>query len=444
MNSSPPNRKPKTKSYAQAAATVQVSLMHQQIVEPHHDDDSTLRSLQTRIFRTSRTPGAHLFDISAFKGKYTDQQCMIALKQQHPNVHACVPLSDGPCRYLEVYITKQNDQNDIANTGIVFRDFKLQVFPCSAIEDTAKIIKLKLSHVPLFTKDEVLDGLKQSLEIFDKVLDVGITTEAETGFFMGAGYAVLNVYQPADTPDSLKFQELSHQLNWCESDAEFFHATWNNMPTWCRYCHKDGHTKFECPLSKARILCYSCHQQGHRSFECPRRNVPMNSYKKQDRKSYLKKKNTPTKTTNESDNEDADSNYTDDNINDSDGISFTEEKEELDNEPDQLTQEADEILMIKQAIQQYNNEELERAILETIENEEFTSVDYSSNPLAPKWKVNKPTSRAVALFEFLNEQMPDRLTQSTHVVTRRPANAQLGDFMINQSLLGDINNSNSQ
>jgi hypothetical protein len=63
----------------------------------------------------------------------------------------------------------------------------------------------------------------------------------------------------------------------CESESEVFHATWQNMPTWCRYCHKEGHTELDCPLSKARIICYSCHQQGHRSFECPRRrNVRTN------------------------------------------------------------------------------------------------------------------------------------------------------------------------
>ncbi|KAI9364661.1 hypothetical protein BD770DRAFT_469096 [Pilaira anomala] len=30
------------------------------------------------------------------------------------------------------------------------------------------------------------------------------------------------------------------------------------MPTWCRYCHQDGHTKFVWKSSKARILCHSC------------------------------------------------------------------------------------------------------------------------------------------------------------------------------------------
>lgn len=41
------------------------------------------------------------------------------------------------------------------------------------------------------------------------------------------------------------------------------------MPTWCRYCHKDGHTKYECKKSRASILCFTCDQFGHRQAECP-------------------------------------------------------------------------------------------------------------------------------------------------------------------------------
>ena len=97
-----------------------------------------------------------------------------------------------------------------------------------------------------------------------------------------------------------------------ESNTEVFRATWNNMPTWCRYCHKDGHTKFECAASKARVLCYSCHELGHRSFECPCRNSTIIAHKKQDRKSYQKhtpkpdESNSPTIPSEELNNEDTD------------------------------------------------------------------------------------------------------------------------------------------
>ncbi|KAG0929864.1 hypothetical protein G6F30_011855 [Rhizopus arrhizus] len=282
---SPPKHKAKYKSYAQAVTATKMSLMHDHILPPHSDDSSTLNTLQTSIFRTSRTKGAYLFDISACKEKYTDQQSMLLLKEQHPNVHACVPLNDGPRRYLEVYITQPNDHNDIVNNGLVFPKVNLRIYPRAALEDSAKIVNLKLTHLPLLPKEEVLAGLQQSLAVFGDIMDVGISTEASTGFFMGTGYAVLNVQKESNVSEIKLFQELSHQISWCET-KDFFHATWNNMPTWCRYCHKEGHTKYECPLSKARIICYSCHQNGHRSFECPRRNSPLHANKKRDRKSY--------------------------------------------------------------------------------------------------------------------------------------------------------------
>jgi hypothetical protein len=193
---------------------------------------------------------------------------MMLLKNQHPNVHACVPLNDGSRRYLEVYISKNQDKQELLKKGLYFKDSNLTVYPCEALTDSAKILNVKLSHLPLLPNEDVFAGLKQSLAIFGNILDIGITVEPNTGFFMGTGFAVLNIHQDQQENN---FQTLSHQLSWCESQVEFFHCTWSNMPVWCRYCHQEGHTKFECSLSKARILCYNCHQQGHRSFECPRR-----------------------------------------------------------------------------------------------------------------------------------------------------------------------------
>jgi hypothetical protein len=95
---------------------------------------------------------------------------------------------------------------------------------------------------------------------------------------MGSAYAVLNIQQNEQVSEDQKLQDLSHQINWCEF-SEVFHA-WNNMPTWCQHCHKEGYTKFECHESKARIICYCCQQDDHRSFECPHRNSTINANKK--------------------------------------------------------------------------------------------------------------------------------------------------------------------
>ncbi|KAG1046895.1 hypothetical protein G6F43_010639 [Rhizopus delemar] len=127
---------------------------------------------------------------------------MIILKEQHPSVHACVPLNDGPRRYLEVYIIPQNDNNDILNQGLTFKEANLRIHPRASLDDNAKIVNLKLNHLPLLPKKDVLSGLQRSLAVFGEIMDIGITTECETN--------------------------------------DFSHATWKNMPTWCRYCHKEG------------------------------------------------------------------------------------------------------------------------------------------------------------------------------------------------------------
>ncbi|KAI8084180.1 uncharacterized protein B0P05DRAFT_466575 [Gilbertella persicaria] len=169
---------------------------------------------------------------------------MVELKNQHPNVHACMALSDGATRYLDVYVTRYNDISNISRKGINFSEAKLQVLPCKAITDQSQVITLKLTHLPMLTSKEVLSGLNTSLAIFGNILDIGITTEQATGLFMGSCYAVLDIYQPDNTPTSKKFQKLSHQISWMESNTEVFRATWNNMSMWCRYCHQDDHTKF--------------------------------------------------------------------------------------------------------------------------------------------------------------------------------------------------------
>ncbi|CAO3688457.1 unnamed protein product [Rhizopus stolonifer] len=221
------NRKPRHNSYAQAViAATKVSLIHDHIMPPHSDESSRLNTLQTSILRISRTKGAFLFDIS--------------------------PL----------------------------------VYPHAVLGESVKVVNLKLTHLPMLPAEEVKNGLAKSLAVFGDIIDVGILTDTATGFFMGAGYVVLNIHQDSSVIEEQKSQTLSHKISWYESPDDFFHATWNNMPTWCRYCHKKGYTKIECPQSRARIICYSCHQNGHRSFECPRRNMSISSHKKRDRKFY--------------------------------------------------------------------------------------------------------------------------------------------------------------
>lgn len=228
----PSVQKSRHKTYAQAAKAKTVSLLHAESSVPTPDETRYSRIIQTRIYRSARTAGAYLFNITACKNRYNDQQCMIELKNQHPNVHACVPLNDNNTRYLEVYITPDNDLNDIRQEGNVFSDANLKVIPCKAVDDQSQIVKLKLSHLPMLPEKEVLEGLQQSLAMFGNILDILILNDPVTGFFMGGGFAYIDVAQANAIAPERKYQELSHQISWMESPKEVFRATWNNMPTW--------------------------------------------------------------------------------------------------------------------------------------------------------------------------------------------------------------------
>ncbi|KAI8338294.1 hypothetical protein BD560DRAFT_412972, partial [Blakeslea trispora] len=257
--SPPKGTKPKL-SYAQAvAAKTKVSLVHQDLKLPDQDAPDRLHTFQSRIYREAKSPGALLLDLSEIKDAYTDFQSLEIVIQQHPKIFGCQFLSEGKRRYLELYVRPKDDVNDIKQNEVVFTKKNLKVFPCTAVTGDYTITTVNLSHLPFDHPDEIGAGLKTSLAPFGEVIDVGIVTEPKLGVFMGSDYAVIGRDRK-----STEYHELSHT-------DQIFHCTWSNMPTWCRYCHQTGHTKFECEKSKARIICYSCQQLGHRSFECPRK-----------------------------------------------------------------------------------------------------------------------------------------------------------------------------
>ncbi|KAI9483763.1 MAG: hypothetical protein EXX96DRAFT_537072 [Benjaminiella poitrasii] len=78
-------------------------------------------------------PNALLFGISPVRKEYNDQAAMIVLAAQHPNIYACVPLSDGTKRYLEVYIETSADKDHILEHGLTFPQSKLTIVVSSAI-----------------------------------------------------------------------------------------------------------------------------------------------------------------------------------------------------------------------------------------------------------------------------------------------------------------------
>ncbi|ORZ22081.1 hypothetical protein BCR42DRAFT_405453, partial [Absidia repens] len=276
----PPGRNTTTRrTFAQVVAKTRESLMNK---PTHHTSDGGGElQLTTRIWKTARTEGALFFDMTPLADK-TQQYHMTLLKDQYPidTIFAAIPKRDGKQPYLEVYPTSTADVQNIKDTGIVYNDVakntSIRILPCKSIPDATNIKKLSLSYLPMIEKEKVIAGLKQSLAPYGELLDAGILLEPQTQYFMGTGYALLDI---SATESGAATRTLTHKISWC-NEEESFHATWAAMPTWCRYCHEEGHSKFVCEKSKASILCYSCKHFGHRSFECPRKNTELEQKKR--------------------------------------------------------------------------------------------------------------------------------------------------------------------
>ncbi|KAG1312030.1 hypothetical protein G6F64_003355 [Rhizopus arrhizus] len=66
---------------------------------------------------------------------------------------------------------------------------------------------------------------------------------------------------------------------WAEDEG--FYAVWIDMPTYCRYCHAEGHAVPDCPKKRSSRVCWNCRASGHIVAECAKcKNKPF----KKDRK----------------------------------------------------------------------------------------------------------------------------------------------------------------
>ena len=241
--------------------TTRQSLMHCETTTASIIDPTDTRIIESRIFRSSRTEGALIFDVTEGLTKYTEQELLVLLKEQHPNCHSCTCLKDGHRQYLEVSIENDDDTNAIVTSGLICPKANIKILPMPAVQDTAQIITVTLSHLPMYKRDKVLKGLTSSLAPFGKILDLGIYVDKATKFFMGRGYAILDI-------SGQSYHQLTHVISWKENDKEVIRATWKNMPTWCRYCHEEGHAIAECTKAIAGLICYNCNERGHRSKNC--------------------------------------------------------------------------------------------------------------------------------------------------------------------------------
>ena len=231
-------------------------------------EDTAVKIVKSVIWRHARTKNGYFLDISKIVG-LSDQQHLDLLDAQYKgssNFHGISIVGKAHNRYLEVYPVDEIAES-FFKTGVYYESLKTRLLPCKAVQGQGTVIQLSLSEIPFWSKEEILKGLECALKPFGVVLDIGLNYESRKGWFMGGGYATIQQQK------GVQYKELTHTIRWGDND-EYCYATFPDMPTWCRYCHSEGHTKYECPKAMAGILCYSCDLYGHRAADCPKPKIP--------------------------------------------------------------------------------------------------------------------------------------------------------------------------
>ncbi|CAO3592287.1 unnamed protein product [Absidia cylindrospora] len=283
--STPSTHRSNVRTWAQVTSRQRYSLMHLNS-NSTESDSNTKQVIRSHVWKPGQSPGSMSLDFSTCN--ITHQDVMILIKNQYPSRIAVVPFSQGTRRLVELNFTLTDPSYKAAlNNGLVIND-KLTIIPCVALdakESESNIARLTLRRLPLLPETDLVNGLKLSLAKYGNVLDAGIFRDPKTQTYMGTGYAIIN-RQSISKPLAL-----THTISWHDSEVGF-HATWSEMPPWCRYCHAEGHVVADCSLSRKNQVCWNCGKDGHRAALCPRQN-----YGKKARKVATKPVDAPSRTT---------------------------------------------------------------------------------------------------------------------------------------------------
>lgn len=67
-------------------------------------------------------------------------------------------MKDDPRQYMEVYL-KANDFKKVASQGLFLENLKLQVLPCSAVQESAKVVNVTYSVFSLIKRRGFLEAV---------------------------------------------------------------------------------------------------------------------------------------------------------------------------------------------------------------------------------------------------------------------------------------------
>ncbi|KAG0944557.1 hypothetical protein G6F57_002253 [Rhizopus arrhizus] len=200
----------------------------------HHSQQDKI--IHSKVWRAGRSPGTALLDMT--DGSESSVQLMALIAKHFPS-------RLGSRKIAEINFDPLDPAIDqILKDGITFEDDAVRLLPCRALDPAVPLLRLRLSNLPFLKEDILKEQLK-----------------------MSTGYAILSVPKNDD-----RFSPLSHHLSWYHSEDEGFYAVWSDMPTYCRYCHAEGHTVPDCLKKRSSRVCWNCRASGHIAAECAKSN----------------------------------------------------------------------------------------------------------------------------------------------------------------------------
>ncbi|KAJ8655832.1 hypothetical protein O0I10_008496 [Lichtheimia ornata] len=255
--------------------------------KPSHDKPISYASLATnhrepvvlfsqskhsrQVWRRAENPHSLLFDISRLQITDTEFRRAVGQSPLKQGAHGIVVHRTRSYAIAEVAFETQAIADKLIQQPVTLDDGS-KIFGSHPIPDEWDVVKINLTHIPLYTRSILSSSIPAALKPFGQLLELGIYLEQD--FFTGKGYAYINTNPKHETKNNVFHvppQQLVHSVTVSRNDGSYpsrMFATWSKMPLYCRYCHCSGHTRLQC-TQKPQPRCHFCQELGHVRKDCP-------------------------------------------------------------------------------------------------------------------------------------------------------------------------------
>lgn len=136
----------------------------------------------------------------------------------------------------------------------------------NTVRKSSAITQVRVTGVPHVSDQEIIDIFSSTLSAYGRVLSISLLISCLTGVWMGD----VAILQDCSTENEQTHAPLPRSVFVDAWEGEY-ELNWHGQPPICRYCKKEGHIKFKCPVL-AQQECYECGAKGHTRARCPRQD----------------------------------------------------------------------------------------------------------------------------------------------------------------------------